>query len=97
MRTDLKLEDQLVQATHSALEAGFLFEKPDVVSNIVLLQVANRTELLDLYNRLKDNDIQATLFLEPDLNLEFTALCTEPIYDKKQRNVLAKYRLWRQT
>lgn len=45
IRKDISPEQQLVQAAHAALEAGFSFERPDRTSFLIMLQVQNQEEL----------------------------------------------------
>lgn len=47
IRKDISAEQQIVQAAHAALEAGFRFSQPSEVSNLIVLEVANQEELLD--------------------------------------------------
>ena len=46
LRKDISKEQQIVQAAHAALEAGFRFKKPDGdVSSLIVLEVENEQEL----------------------------------------------------
>jgi len=47
VRKDITPEQQLVQACHAALEAGFRFPKPDQTSFLIALEVADEKALLD--------------------------------------------------
>lgn len=47
VRKDISPEQQIVQAGHAALEAGFRFQKPDETSFLVVLQVPDQKALLD--------------------------------------------------
>ena len=47
IRKDISPEQQVVQAGHACLEAGFKFERPDRTSFLILLQVENEQSLND--------------------------------------------------
>lgn len=46
LRKDISPAQQIVQAGHAALEAGFIYDKPDETSYLIVLEVANEEELL---------------------------------------------------
>ena len=94
VRKDFSLAQQIVQAAHVALEAGFRFEKPDSPTHIVLIGVPDESTLLVEHQRLELNGIECEIFHEPDDPINgWTALATRPIYDKKERKLLNKHRL----
>jgi hypothetical protein len=86
VRKDMPLEDQVVQSNHASLEAGFSFGKPADHPHIVLLEVDDQDELLSWANFLKYNSIDFRMFFEPDDQLEYTALTTEPLYGKSREH-----------
>ena len=47
VRKDISPEQQIVQAAHAALEAGFRFKQPETTSYLIVLEVANEKELED--------------------------------------------------
>lgn len=47
IRKDISPEQQIVQACHAALEAGFRFKKPDETSFLIVLEVPDQKALLD--------------------------------------------------
>lgn len=95
IRTDLSFEQQIVQAAHSALEAGRDLGKPDSESNLILLGVKNQESLLQIAERLKYHEIKYSLFYEPHNNRGYTSLTTEPLMEMEKRRVLSKYSLYK--
>jgi hypothetical protein len=47
IRKDISPEQQLVQAAHAALEAGFRFKQPEKTSFLIALEIENEQELLE--------------------------------------------------
>ena len=47
IRKDLSPEQQIVQACHASLEAGFRFPLPEETSYLIVLEVPNEKALLD--------------------------------------------------
>lgn len=83
VRTDIKSEYQLVQACHSALEAGDMFTQPSRAAvHLVVLSVESEDELRIVSEKLYIQDIKHRMFYESWSNTGFTSLTTEPI--KKQ-------------
>lgn len=81
VRADLKPGLQAAQACH-ALRL-FVEEHPEIdrawyanSNNLVLLQIPNEAELLELHKSL--GDIPSSLFREPDVNDEATAIAIAP-------------------
>lgn len=95
IRTDLPIEQQIVQAAHSALEAGRDLGKPDSDSNLILLGIRDQESLIQVAERLKFNQIKYSLFYEPDDERGYTSLTTEPLFDRDKRRVLSKYSLYK--
>lgn len=95
VREDIPLAQQMVQACHAALEAGFAFDAPAVTSSLIVLTVPNREALLAARERLERYGIRSELFFEPDWQMGYSALATEPIAERKKRFALSKYPLFR--
>jgi hypothetical protein len=76
---DLPIEQQIVQAAHSALEAGRDLGKPNGHSHLILLEVKNKAALLKISESIKELGIQFSLFHEPDYDRGYTSLTTEPL------------------
>lgn len=93
VRADLTTEQQLVQAVHAAHNAGLSFPAPKHLS-VVVCRVPDQESLHRAASRLDRRGIQFTMFSEPDLGDQDTALATEPVRTD-QRRVFSRYRLWR--
>jgi hypothetical protein len=85
VRNDIPLADQIVQAAHACLEAGFKFPKPGATVNLVLLCVESESQLLAALEEIRLRGIQFVQFYEPDDDMGFTAACTEPLKDVYRR------------
>ena len=93
-RTDLTLPQQLCQTAHAAYEAALhLTEPTNDIHHIVICRISNETKLLKAQHYIEQKGIRTTLFREPDLDNQATALATEPIAASDRRK-LSKYRLW---
>ena len=95
IRTDLPIEQQIVQAAHAALEAGRDLEKPKSISHLILLKVDSQDELIKISEDLTRLNIQYHMFYEPDYNRGYTSIATEPIYDRNPyffKHSLYKYK-----
>ena len=82
-RSDLKPGYQGVQACHAAFQ--FCFEHPDFTkewfekSNYLgFLSVKNEDELVSLINKAQRYGINFSIFREPDIGNEVTAIALEP-------------------
>ncbi len=95
IRTDIPLEQQLVQVGHAALEAGFRFNAPREVASLIVLAVPDRAALLEASARLNDKGIEHELFFEPDFEMGHSALATRPLFKKAERYLMRKYPLYR--
>ena len=91
VRTDIPLEDQVVQACHASQESGFASQKGDKPVHLVLLQVDNQHKLLDVASKLH---LEHKIFFEPDDEMGYTALATLPTQDRRVK-VLQRLRLWK--
>lgn len=94
VRTDISLAQQLVQASHAALECGFsserTFKEP---CHLVLLEVSSEAELIAISERLGSDEIDHVLFNETSWNMGYSALATKPTTNKR---VLKGLSLWNQ-
>lgn len=68
---------------HAAIQ--FVFEHTDVTNNwyqasnyLGLLSVSNEDELLRLIEQAKQNNIKFSIFKEPDIDNQITAIALEP-------------------
>ena len=94
VRKDLSLAQQIVQAGHACLEAGFAFPRPARPTHLVVLEVADREALDAAARRLSLAGIDYQLFFEPDDALGHTALATRPLGRPAERHRLRRYPLW---
>jgi len=83
-----------VQACHASLELGFRKVSPDTISFLILLTVKDQDELIKCKTYLDMNSVDSYMFYEPDYNMGFTALCTEPVYNE-QRKLFKRFKLWK--
>lgn len=95
IRKDLSLAQQLVQASHAALEAGFEFDKPQQTSSIIMIGAENKDDLYKIGERLAKHNIRHKMFFEPDFDMGHSAIATEPIHDTKTRRLMRKYSLYK--
>jgi len=96
VRADLTPKQQMVQAIHAALEAGYVFRELRAEQDehwLVLCTVPDEQALHDARAHLEQADIGHYVFHEPDDGLGYTALATQPI-EKRQRKHLRRFELW---
>jgi len=72
-----------VQSAHAAIQ--FQHEYPELAKNwysnsnyLIFLSVENEAELIKLINKANSNNIKISIFREPDINNEITAIALEP-------------------
>jgi hypothetical protein len=94
VREDISAEQQLVQASHAALEAGFRFERPLQTARLIVLSVPDREALEAAADRLHRYGIDHHMFLEPDFGMGHSALATRPLHLPKDRHRMRKYPLF---
>lgn len=82
-RRDIPLEYQGVQGAHAAIQ--FQHEHPELAvdwftnSNyLIFLSVKNEDELKQFIKKAESNNIITSIFREPDINNEITAIALEP-------------------
>ena len=93
MRIDIPLANQIVQVGHACLEAGFQFQRPIEIVNLVVIGIESETHLLATLERMSLRGIQFVVFHEPDDQMGFTAACTEPLTIAYTRE-FRKFPLW---
>ncbi len=82
-RHDMPVAFQAVQSIHAAVDLVFkhhieLKNWHDLSNTIVLLSVKNEKALVKLSKKLKTSKIKHTIFTEPDIGDQITALALEP-------------------
>lgn len=95
VRQDIPIEHQIVQSCHAALTMGSQVIV-DGIPNIVLIGVPSLKSLERVQAKLDSHGIEYRAWTEPDFNLGFTSIATEPL-TKEQKTPLANYRLWKST
>lgn len=95
VRTDLPLQQQMVQASHAALESGIVFgAKSNEPSSLIMLAVKDKEALLNAEEHCLHQGIETEMFFEPDWEYGFTAFATEPLTQEK-RHHLKGFPLWK--
>lgn len=92
VRSDMAIEDILVQSTHAAYESGLAFKNHADRTTIIVLQVKDIYKLREAYNDLQSAGVQCTIYQEQTLGLGYTAIGTEAL-TAVQRHLLKKYQL----
>lgn len=82
-RKDLSAGSQLAQTCHAL--AQFSYDNPqdfrkwvEKSNYIVVLSTENEDSLKDIISKLKDNSLDYSVFIEPDLDNQITALAISP-------------------
>lgn len=94
VRQDLSIAQQFVQSNHAGIKAGEEFGNGISKSNMVLIGVPNKKSLYEAMDIMGRNDIPFIEFYEPDYEEGLTAICTNMLFDRKQRAVFKSYDLW---
>lgn len=94
VRKDIPLHQQLVQSAHAAHYAGFRTPEPDEICSLITLQVADEWALFQAYRHLAMSGIKVVPFFESDWNMGLSAIATEPLFTREQRQPLRGYELW---
>lgn len=94
IREDLTHEQQIVQASHAALEAGFRFDAPTETTHIVLIGAKDEMKLREIQLHLEDTRIEHEIFYEPDYDTGFTAIATRPLFGDERKH-LRKFKLYK--
>lgn len=94
IRTNIPPVQQLVQACHATFEMGLdLARQQQDPAHLVALAVPDRDRLLEEADRLRTRGVRHQMFFEPDDQLGFTALATEPL-EAGRRSILGHLPLW---
>lgn len=93
VRRDLSHAQQVVQASHAAMQMAIsrdLLDKKDMGPiHIAALGVKDQRHLMEIVKRISvEGKVDFELFYEPDDDVGYTALCTSPSYQRS--NILAK-------
>lgn len=96
IREDLSPEQKIVQIGHACYEAGKKFQDTEGISNLVLLSAKDEDDLTDIAYKLDMKGIEYYMFYETDIH-SYTAICTRPVIDQKERNFFSKWELFTHT
>ncbi len=94
VRTDIPLEQQLVQACHAAQQSGASFPEHAAASSLIVCTVPDRAALVAARERMTRYGIRSEMFFEPSWDMGFSALASEPITARKQRFSMNTYPLF---
>ena len=95
VRKDITLQQQIVQASHAALQAGLKFTNPSNEPNsLIVIGIRNKEQLLKAMSFLEKNNITYESFSEPSWDYGLTAFASQPILET-DRKVFKSFQLWR--
>jgi hypothetical protein len=95
IRTDIALEQQLVQLGHAAWEAGMRWHSPEKrVCSLIALAIPNKKALERAARKLTALGIEHHMFHEPDFGMGHSAIGTQPLIGDA-RQPLMGYPLWK--
>ena len=92
VRQDLSLAQQNVQSIHAVLCASMSDLIGSIHPHLVLGKVKDEPELLKWADKLDAKGVKFSMFREPDIGNQATALATEPLYNGK-RSILKNVKL----
>lgn len=89
VRRDLEDGPQAVQSGHAAV--NFVMEHPEIgarwfreSNTLAYLSVPDERSLLNLIRKAKDRGVRLTIFQEPDMDNQTTAIALEPGIDSSR-------------
>lgn len=93
VRTDIPIVNQIVQVGHVCYEAGLKFDANDN-TYLVLFQCESEDELKKTEYWLNSRGVETHIFFEPDNNMGYSALCTQPV-SGSLRKIFRRYKLYK--
>jgi peptidyl-tRNA hydrolase len=82
-RRDLTVGQQMLQSAHAAIE--FQHEHPEIAKEwntqskyLIFLSVKNEQELQRLLQKIQIRNLKYSIFIEPDIDNQLTAIAVEP-------------------
>lgn len=93
IRKDLSPAQQIVQASHAAMEMGYKHTPTPSPTHIVLIGMETQEALVHTADYLTSHNIPHEMFHEPDYDTGFTAIATRPITGS-QRKLFKRYSLY---
>ena len=95
VRTDISVEQQMVQAAHAAAEASRRFYEPHHgVASLIILAASGVPGLVKAQTQLEARGVEHTVFFEPDWEMGYSAIGTRPLLDS-ERPLLRGWQLWK--
>jgi hypothetical protein len=89
IRKDIPIHAQIIQTAHACLQS----EAPKDINSIVLFEAKNEEHLIKTNEYLKSRGVKTYMFFEPDDDMGYTSLATEPLHGD-DRDVCKRFRLW---
>lgn len=96
IREDIPTAQQIVQIGHACYEAGKLFKDTNGISSLILLSAKNEDDIKDIGLKLDMRGIEYYSFFEPDGNMGYSAICTRPTTEERDRKFFRKWNLFKQ-
>lgn len=94
VRQDISLAEQLVHAAHAAYHMGMLLAPAEGIPSLVMVGVPHVAALGKVLTKVRTNEIQHYIFMDPDTSYGPTAIATEPL-TAERKAVMNNYRLWK--
>lgn len=97
IREDISPEQRIVQIGHACYEAGKSFRDNCGISNLILLSAQDEKDIKSIMRKMDRRGIEFYAFYEPDNEMGYSAICTRPVVDEKERAFFRKWDLFRHT
>ena len=99
VREDISPEQKIVQVAHACHEAGKLLPHTEYrqVSSLILLSAKDEDDLMIIARKIDRAGIDFHMFYEPDNNMGYSAICTRPIFNQRERSFFRSWDLYRHT
>jgi hypothetical protein len=69
-------------------------KKPEQTSFLILLDAKDKNHLMQIAQYLDENEIEHHMFFEPDYDMGYTSICSEPVSLEK-RHYFKKFKLYK--
>lgn len=97
IREDISPEQRIVQIGHACYEAGKAFRDTYGISSLILLSAADEQDVKRIMKKLDRRGIEYVSFFEPDNDMGYSAICTRPVIDDRERTFFRKWNLFKHT
>jgi hypothetical protein len=97
IRKDISTAQKIVQIGHACFEAGKRFKEPHGISSLILLGAEDEDDLKSIARKLDERGIDFYMFYEPDNSMGYSAICTKPITEGRDRTFFRKWNLFKHT